>query len=100
VVVFLALADGAVAAGAGRVEARRERDAADRARERAVDVEANTKAFSDFLVTRILAATRPAEIQDGLGVDVRMSEALTATEGGLKEAFRGRPRRRPGTSSG
>jgi tetratricopeptide (TPR) repeat protein len=59
--------------------------------DRAKEAEENTNAFSRFLVTRILAACRPEGIEEGLGVDVTMSEALRAAEARFDDVFHGKP---------
>ncbi len=53
--------------------------------------EADTRAFSDFLVDDVLAAARPKGLQGGLGVGVTVAEALEAAESKLEERFSGRP---------
>jgi hypothetical protein len=87
------------AAQQAKVEAEAQRDRAQKAeaqakaeRNRVVAAEADTKAFSDFLVNHVLAAPRPEGLQKGIGVDVRMSEALAAAERQLERVFTGRPK--------
>jgi tetratricopeptide (TPR) repeat protein len=59
---------------------------------KAVAAEADTKAFSDFLVERILAASRPEGVQLGVGVNVTLAEALQKAEPHLARTFANRPR--------
>ncbi|MES2571694.1 MAG: serine/threonine-protein kinase [Verrucomicrobiota bacterium] len=54
--------------------------------------ESDTKAFGDFLVRRVLSATRPQEVEGGPGVDVTVAAALQEAVKTLKEDFYGRPR--------
>ena len=53
--------------------------------------EADTQAFSDFLVDDILAVARPEGVQGGLGVGVTVARALEAAEAKLAGRFAGRP---------
>jgi serine/threonine protein kinase len=62
----------------------READAANRAR-------ADTSAFSSFLVDHVLSAARPEGINNGLGVNVTVAEALKAAEKDMDKVFAGRP---------
>jgi serine/threonine protein kinase len=61
-------------------------------RDRAIGAEADTKAFAQYLVEDVLAAARPKDVQGGLGVDVKVVDALTAAEGQIGKVFSGRPR--------
>src|SRR5262249_41900751 len=54
--------------------------------------EADTRAFADFLANYVLAATRPEGVQSGVGVNVRMAEALEKAEPHIPEVFAGRPK--------
>ncbi len=65
-----------------------------RAREeksKAEESQADTLAFSEFLVDDVLAVARPEGVQGGLGVDVTVARALEAAEVKLAERFAGRP---------
>jgi serine/threonine protein kinase len=53
--------------------------------------QADTQAFSDFLVNDILAVARPEGVQGGLGVGVTVAQALEASEAKLEKRFDGRP---------
>jgi serine/threonine protein kinase/tetratricopeptide (TPR) repeat protein len=61
-------------------------------RDRAVGAEADTSAFAKFLVEDVLAAARPKDVQGGLGVDVKLVDALAAVEGRVGTVFAGRPK--------
>ena len=88
-------ADNARAAEGVAVEREREaRAAAELARRKeseATESAADAKAFGDFLANNFLAATRPLEVQRGVGVDVRVSEALAKAEADIAVVFAGRP---------
>jgi serine/threonine protein kinase/tetratricopeptide (TPR) repeat protein len=62
-----------------------------KAEEKAKRSEADTQAFSDFLLSDVLAAARPAGLQGGLGVGVTVAQALEAAEANLEKRFVGRP---------
>jgi serine/threonine protein kinase/tetratricopeptide (TPR) repeat protein len=70
----------------------RERDRAVGAEKQSRESEADTQAFSRFLVEDVLAAARPQGEQGGLGVDVTVRRALAEAAGKIPERFRGRPR--------
>jgi eukaryotic-like serine/threonine-protein kinase len=59
--------------------------------EKAKQSEADTRAFSDFLVDDVLAVARPEGVQGGLGVGVTVAQALAAAEANLEKRFTGRP---------
>jgi tetratricopeptide (TPR) repeat protein/tRNA A-37 threonylcarbamoyl transferase component Bud32 len=61
-------------------------------RQKAAAAEADTKAFNDFLANHVLAASRPEGLQDGIGVNVTMAEALDKADAQLDRVFAGRPR--------
>src|SRR5262249_43545261 len=61
-------------------------------RDRALEAEADTGAFHDFLVNQVVAARRPRGVRGGTGVDVKMTEALEIAEKKMDEVFRGRPK--------
>lgn len=111
--ILCALLAGIVGTTFGMLEADRQRDAALKAKEKegiergkaealaasetklrktAEDAEADTSAFSRFLVNQVLSASRPTGIQLGIGVDVKMSDALLAAEKHVDRVFAGRPR--------
>lgn len=71
--------------------AERRRSEAELAQARAVSAEADTKAFSDFLVNRVLAAARPQDVQGGLGIDVSVADALLHAQELMDEDFAKRP---------
>jgi tRNA A-37 threonylcarbamoyl transferase component Bud32/tetratricopeptide (TPR) repeat protein len=57
----------------------------------AQSAEADSRAFSNFLVNRVLATARPADIQGGLGIDVKVIDAIQHAEEHLDADFAGRP---------
>ena len=67
------------------------RVAAQQAEQEARESEADTKAFSDFLVNDVLVVPRPIGFAGGRGVDITMREALVAAQGRIDVTFRGRP---------
>ena len=69
-----------------------ERDAKGMALQQARAAEADTSAFGDFLVNRVLAAARPQDVEGGLGIDVAVVRALEQAEKQLEKDFAGRPR--------
>jgi eukaryotic-like serine/threonine-protein kinase len=52
----------------------------------------DTKAFSDFLVKRILTPPRPQGVEGGLGIDITVAQALERAEKELEWDFADRPR--------
>jgi tetratricopeptide (TPR) repeat protein len=62
------------------------------ARRKAEDSEADTRAFSEFLVSDVLAAARPKGSLGGVGIDVTVREALVEAVKNLPQRFEGRPR--------
>jgi serine/threonine protein kinase/tetratricopeptide (TPR) repeat protein len=64
----------------------------ERARHLMTEAEADTHAFSVFLVNQVLSAGRPEGLQLGLGVNTTLAEALDASEGKIDEVFAGRPK--------
>jgi serine/threonine protein kinase/tetratricopeptide (TPR) repeat protein len=98
-VILLSLVGGVVGTTLGLFEARRHEQAAVRSAEQeknahaaAVESEADTRAFADFLANYVLAATRPEGVQGGVGRNVTMEEALVKAEPKLGDVFRDRPR--------
>jgi serine/threonine protein kinase/tetratricopeptide (TPR) repeat protein len=98
-VILLSLVGGIVGTTLGLFEAWRQEQAAVRsagqekkAHAAAVESEADTNAYADFLANYVLAATRPEGVQGGIGRNVTMEEALARAEPKLGEVFRGRPR--------
>ena len=69
-----------------------ERDAKEVALQEARAAQADTKAFGDFLVKRVLAAARPQDLEGGLGIDVTVVRALEQAEKRLEQDFADRPR--------
>lgn len=61
-----------------------------RERDRAVAAEADTAAFSRFLIEDVLASARPKGIQGGRGVDLTMAQALSFAEPRISEVFQDR----------
>ena len=59
--------------------------------DKAKESEADTQAFSDFLVDDMLAVARPEGVQGGLGVGVTVAQALESAEANLEKRFAGRP---------
>lgn len=51
----------------------------------------DTLLFSDFLVNDVLAAARPKGKDGGLGIDVKLVDAIKVAEGKIGESFAGRP---------
>jgi eukaryotic-like serine/threonine-protein kinase len=113
VLVALALVAGIAGTSVGLIRAERARQAeaeraegerlakereaaarhqAEQAEKQARDSEADTQAFSRFLVEDVLAAARPEGEQGGLGIDVTVKRALTEAAGKIAERFRDRPR--------
>jgi tetratricopeptide (TPR) repeat protein/tRNA A-37 threonylcarbamoyl transferase component Bud32 len=60
-------------------------------RDKAVDAEADTAAFSTFLVDHVLAAAR-AKKDGGLGENVTVADAIAAAETKIDKVFAGRPK--------
>jgi eukaryotic-like serine/threonine-protein kinase len=88
-------ADKDVARGAAVAESARAtvaEEEAKRDRDKALAAEADTRAFSSFLINQVLAAGRPRDVQGGLGVDVTLAQALDAAEGQLATVFAGQPK--------
>ena len=56
------------------------------------ETERDYRAFAVFLANQVLAATRPAGVQAGVGRNVTMEEALTRAEPTIAEVFQDRPR--------
>ena len=83
---------GLVRARAAELVAKDERDNAVAAQAAAVESEAETEAFSKFLVDDVLASARPEGWGGGLGVDVTVRRALDEAAKKIDERFRGRPR--------
>lgn len=82
-----------------RAQAVEQRDRAEKAeqaakgdRDRAVAAEADTQAFSNFLVDHVLAVPRPEGLAGGLGIDVTVAQALEAAEETFESVFAGRPK--------
>jgi tetratricopeptide (TPR) repeat protein len=59
--------------------------------EKARQSQADTEAFSNFLVEDVLTVVRPKGVQNGLGLNVTVAQALEAAEKKLEERFAGRP---------
>ncbi|MBX9584707.1 MAG: tetratricopeptide repeat protein, partial [Gemmataceae bacterium] len=57
----------------------------------AAEAAADARAFAGFLAGNFLAATRPAGVQGGQGVDVKVSDALAKAEADIPAVFAGRP---------
>jgi serine/threonine protein kinase/tetratricopeptide (TPR) repeat protein len=76
---------------AGWAEESRQRNRAVVEAQRAKQSQADTQAFSDFLVNDMLAVARPEGVEGGLGVGVTVAEALEAAETKLGKRFAGRP---------
>jgi tetratricopeptide (TPR) repeat protein len=58
----------------------------------AKESELDTRAFAAFLTDQVLAASRPEGVQEGIGVNVSMAEALEKAEPHIDRVFAGRPR--------
>jgi serine/threonine protein kinase/tetratricopeptide (TPR) repeat protein len=76
---------------AGWAEETRQRNRAAEEAQKAKESQADTQAFSDFLVEDVLAVARPEGVQGGLGVGVTVAQALEAAEATLEQRFAGRP---------
>ncbi len=74
-----------------RREAESEREKAELAFQAANDAKNLTYAFSEFLIDNILAAARPKGVQGGLGIDVKVIDALQAAERKIDDVFAGMP---------
>jgi serine/threonine protein kinase len=73
-------------------EAKEQRDRALAAEKEAWESEADTRAFSQFLVEDVLSVARPEGLMGGLGIDVTVRRALDEAAKKVEERFRGRPR--------
>ena len=105
-VVLLTLVGGIVGTSWGLIRAQRARDAetvraegerearvaAENAERASRESEADTKAFSDFLVNNVLGVPRPAGNRGGLGIHITVREALEVAEAKIDTTFRDRPR--------
>jgi serine/threonine protein kinase len=69
-----------------------ERHKAEAAEKEARESEADTEAFSKFLVQDVLSVARPEGEQGGLGIEVTVKRALVEAARKISERFRGRPR--------
>ena len=90
---------------AQRLEVERQKSLVEEQRDRAIAAErtakeekefaresqADTEAFSDFLVHDVLSVARPEKVQGGLGVNITVAQALEAAESKLEQRFKGRP---------
>jgi serine/threonine protein kinase len=81
--------DKAVAAAEAERQARL---AAEKAEQAARESEADTKAFSQFLVNDVLSVARPSGERGGLGIQVTVRQALEAAQDGISTRFKDRPR--------
>jgi eukaryotic-like serine/threonine-protein kinase len=66
--------------------------AAQKAEQAARESEADTKAYSEFLVNDVLSIARPAGERGGLGIDVTVRKALEAAQEKISATFQDRPR--------
>ncbi len=73
-------------------DAKQQRDIAREAESAAKESEADTIAFSEFLVADVLAVARPKGEQGGLGIDVTVKAALEEALKVIDVRFRDRPR--------
>jgi serine/threonine protein kinase/tetratricopeptide (TPR) repeat protein len=90
---------GVVGTTLGLIEARRQRDLAEKAeaaarddQDAAVAAEASNQAVQDFLVRHVLMAARPYGSPGGLGIDVTVTQALAAAEPEIGRVFARQPR--------
>jgi serine/threonine protein kinase/tetratricopeptide (TPR) repeat protein len=67
------------------------REAESEQREKALQSEEDTRALSVFLVNDVLSTARPKGEQGGLGVDVKIRDAIDAAAERISETFRDRP---------
>jgi len=66
--------------------------AAQKAEQAARESEADTKAYSEFLVNDVLSIARPAGERGGLGIHITVRQALEAAEKKISATFQDRPR--------
>lgn len=59
--------------------------------EAARNAEEDSRRFTRFLVARVLATARPTDIQGGLGLDVKVVDALNYAMNHIDTDFKGRP---------
>jgi serine/threonine protein kinase len=90
-VVLLALVSGMVGTTWGLVEARRQRDTAEKNEQQARESEAETKAVLQFFQDKVLAAGRPEDTEGGLGKDVTLRKAVDAAATEVASAFKEQP---------
>jgi serine/threonine protein kinase/tetratricopeptide (TPR) repeat protein len=74
-----------------RREAQRQAQLAQQAMQKAIASEADTRAYSEFLVQDVLATARPKGERGGLGIAATVKDALDAATPQLGVRFRGRP---------
>jgi hypothetical protein len=79
-------------AEAAAVAERRAKEVAQKAEQAARESEADTKAYSEFLVNDVLSIARPAGERGGLGIQVTVRQALEAAQKKISATFQDRPR--------
>jgi tetratricopeptide (TPR) repeat protein/predicted Ser/Thr protein kinase len=89
--VVLALVGGIIGTTVGLIAAKRQEALAHQERDRANEAKADTEAFSRFLVHHVLGIPQPFGLQEGVGIDLKMSDALKGAEKKIPQAFAGRP---------
>lgn len=88
--IILSLVVGIIGTAWQAIEARRAEVKVTEERDKAIAAEADTKAFGDFLVNHVLAAAQPEGTPHGLGVDVKLSQALAQAQNAIPNVFLGR----------
>ncbi len=75
-----------------RERAEQQTKLAETARLKAIASEADTRAFSEFLVEDVLSVARPKGDRGGLGINVTVKAALDVAEANIERRFQNRPR--------
>jgi serine/threonine protein kinase len=73
------------------LRADREKKAADTEKEKALAAEADTRAFSDFLLFEVLAAARLKAQTQGVPITTTIAQAVTEAEKSIAERFKDKP---------
>jgi tetratricopeptide (TPR) repeat protein len=89
--VVLALSGGVVGTTWGLLQAEREKQAADAAKEKALAAEADTRAFSDFILFEVLASARHKSQAQQVPLPATIADAVTEAEKTIAERFKGKP---------
>jgi non-specific serine/threonine protein kinase/serine/threonine-protein kinase len=89
--LVLTLSGGIVGTTWGLLRAEREKQAADAAREKALAAQADTQAFSDFLLFEVLASARLKSQVKQVPMHATIADAVTEAEKTIAERFKGKP---------